>query len=167
MRDDQAVGLAHGRQDGLLVERLALYEPPYIPDETRERAPGPTFVELAQAGRRGEAVERFLGDAGVPPEAIAEMRAAPFWPAFEGVAHTLAYDGTIMGDGNVPAERAAKVAVPVLVLDGGASPEWAANAAQAVAAALPDVRRRTLDGQTHEVDPEVLAPALAEFFVQR
>ncbi|ADB51415.1 alpha/beta fold hydrolase [Conexibacter woesei] len=152
---------------GLPIERLALYEPPYIPDETRERAPGPTFIELAQAGKRGEAVERFLGDAGVPAEAIAGMRAAPIWPAFEGVAHTLAYDGTIMGDGNVPAERAAKVSVPVLVLDGSASPEWAANAARAVAANVPDARRQTLADQTHDVAPDVLAPVLAEFFAQR
>ena len=34
----------------------------------------------------------------VPAEFVARMRSAPFWPAFEAVTHTLAYDGTIMGD---------------------------------------------------------------------
>jgi hypothetical protein len=38
------------------------------------------------------------------------------------------------------------------------------NAAQAVAHALPNAKLRTLEGQTHDVTPEVLAPVLVEFF---
>jgi len=36
--------------------------------------------------------------------------------------------------------------------------------ADALAGVLPNARRRTLEGQTHDVAPEVLAPVLAEFF---
>ena len=53
--------------------------------------------------------------------------------------------------------------VPVLVADGGASPGWMHHAADALTTVLPDVRRRTLDGQDHAVAPEVHAPALTEF----
>ena len=70
----------------------------------------------------------------------------------------------VMGDSSVPAERVACVTVPTLVMDGGATPAWARNAAQALADALPDVRRRTLEGQDHNVAPEALAPVLEEFF---
>ncbi len=69
-----------------------------------------------------------------------------------------------MGDGSVPADRLASLTVPTLVIDGGASPAFMQSAAQAVALALPNARRRTLEGQTHEVAPEALAPVLVEFF---
>jgi hypothetical protein len=38
------------------------------------------------------------------------------------------------------------------------------NAMQAVAAALPGAKLRTLDGQNHMVSPKALAPVLLEFF---
>jgi pimeloyl-ACP methyl ester carboxylesterase len=69
-----------------------------------------------------------------------------------------------MGDGSVPADRLASITVPTLVLDGGASPEFMRDAAQTAANALPNAQRRTLEGQTHEVAPDVLAPVLIEFF---
>jgi pimeloyl-ACP methyl ester carboxylesterase len=80
----------------------------------------------------------------------------------EKVAHALVYDAMIAGDFSLPAARLAAVTVPTLVIDGGTTP-WLSNTAQAVAAALPDVRRRTLTGQPHNVDPAVLVPALVEF----
>ena len=40
------------------------------------------------------------------------------------------------------------------------------NAAEAVAHALSNAQRRTLEGQTHDVAPEVLAPVLVEFFME-
>jgi hypothetical protein len=77
---------------------------------------------------------------------------------------TLAYDNTIMGDGGVPAERIASVSAPTLVIDGGASPAFMHAAACAAANTLPNAQRRALEGQMHDVAPEVLAPVLAAFF---
>ncbi|MGW0701867.1 hypothetical protein ACWD0A_21620 [Streptomyces sp. NPDC002867] len=82
----------------------------------------------------------------------------------EALAHTLAYDHEVMGDGSVPAARLAAVTERVLVVDGGASPAGMREAARAVAAALPRGRHRTLTGQTHEAAPHVLAPTLIDFF---
>jgi hypothetical protein len=53
--------------------------------------------------------------------------------------------------------------MPTLVLDGGASPAWMRNAARAVVGMLPNAWGRTLEGQTHDVAPEVLAPTLEQF----
>ena len=55
----------------------------------------------------------------------------------------------------------------MLLVDGGASPPWAAAAVDALAAILPHSERRTLPGQTHDVAAATLAPALAEFFGAR
>jgi pimeloyl-ACP methyl ester carboxylesterase len=157
---------------GLAIERLTLYEPPFIVDDSRPPVPEDyreQLVKLISAGRRDEAVGLFLtGPAEVPAEFVAQMRNAPIWPAFESVAHTLAYDAAFVegtqGGWPLPAGRWDSVTMPTLVLDGGASPTWVRNAALAIAGLLPDARRSTLEGQTHEVDPEVLAPVLKDFF---
>jgi len=53
--------------------------------------------------------------------------------------------------------------VPTIVIAGGASFPFMRETARALADALPDGRTRTLEGQEHNVAPEVLAPVLAEF----
>jgi hypothetical protein len=58
----------------------------------------------------------------------------------------------------VPVVRSA-----TLVVDGGASPPWMHEAIQTLARAIPNARHRTLEGQTHAVDPKALARALEEF----
>ena len=154
------------------ITRLVLYEPPFIVDDSRPPLPG-DYVEhlreLAATDRRGEAVEYFMTTGvGVPADAIASMRESPFWPSLEAVAHTLWYDGVIMGDNMVgkplSADRWSSVTIPTLVIAGGASPPSLRNAAEQVAEVLPNARRLTMEGQTHEVDPTLLAPVLTEFF---
>jgi hypothetical protein len=64
----------------------------------------------------------------------------------------------------LPLDRWIKVTMPVLVVDGGASDAWMHNGADALARVLPHASRHTLAGQIHNVDPNVLAPVLIEFF---
>lgn len=157
---------------GAPIRKLALYEPPFIVDDTRPPLPEDYVArleELLAAGERGEAVAYFMRvGPGVPEEMLAGMRSSPMWPEMEALAHTLPYDGRIMGDTMfgrpLPAERWASVAVPVLIADGGDSPPWQRNSARALAEALPNAEYRTLEGQTHGAAPEVLAPVLETFF---
>jgi alpha-beta hydrolase superfamily lysophospholipase len=153
---------------GRPADRLALWEPPYIIEGTRPRPPADTasiYRELVAAGRRGDAAEYFMTEVvGLPPEFAAQARQAPWWAAQEAIAHTLAYDATIMGDYSIPTEAIASVHVPTLVLDGGAGWEWLQQSARTVADLLPDGRHATLPGQQHNVDPAAIAPALKEFF---
>lgn len=154
------------------ITKLALYEPPFIVDDSRPPLPTDYVARLnaaTAAGRPGDALEIFMTQAvGMPPEVIPQMRQAPFWTSSEAVAHTIAYDGTIMGDtarGSAkPLEKWRTVMAPTLVLDGGDSEAWMHHAAQALADTLPHAQYRTLAGQTHAVAPEVLAPVLVEFF---
>lgn len=153
---------------GLPIARLAIYEPPLAPEpdveESREFAD--RIAELIAADRRGDAVEFFLTSGGVPADAIAELRAGPSWPQWESVAPTLVYDNAVLGDGGVPRARAAAVTAPTLVANGGESPDFFRQAAEATAAAVPDGQHRVLDGQSWgQVAPEALAPMLREFFL--
>lgn len=153
---------------GLAITKLAAYELPFNFGDEHARQAAERYTQqmaaLLNEGRRGDAVALAMTTWGAPPEAIAGMRQAPIWPLFEAVAPTLAYDDAIMGDGSVPTARLASITVPTLVIDGGASPAFMHNAAQATAHALPNGQRRTLEGQTHDVAPQVLAPVLVEFF---
>jgi pimeloyl-ACP methyl ester carboxylesterase len=149
------------------VTKLALYEPPFmaeVEDGSRIKQYTQRLSELLAAGRNGDAVALFMTNVGIPAEAVAGMRAQPGWGTFEVVAPTLAYDDQVLGDGSVPRDLASTIAVPALVLAGGAGPQSLQQAAKATADALPTAEHRTLDGQTHDVAPDALAPVLVEFF---
>jgi pimeloyl-ACP methyl ester carboxylesterase len=158
-----------------VIEKLALYEPPFIVNDSRPPLPDDFVAQLNRllaAGRRGDMVELFmLRGVGVPAEFIAPMRQQPSWPGMEAMAHTLTYDLTILEDSQaghpLPAElvvRAASITVPTLVMAGVASPAWLHHAAKATVQAIPGAQLRLLEGQTHGAAPDVLAPALEEFF---
>lgn len=153
---------------GLPVDRLALFDPPFMVGHNGPRPPADHEAQLARlisAGRRGDAAEFFMTKViGMPAEAAASMRAAPIWPTLEEVAPTLVYDAAVMGDYSMPAKRIASVAVPTLVVTGGDGDPRLRQAARAVWALLPDTQHRTLEGQTHDVAPEALAPVLEQFF---
>ena len=163
----EAARLLKGR-----IEKLAMYEPPFIIDDSRPPIPQdyvPHLNKLISEGRRSEAVEYFMIDVVlVPAEMVAQMRSTPMWPQIEAVAHTIPYDGAIMGDtmsGN-PAtlKKWASVTVPTLVMVGGASPAFFHNGAQTLVDILPNATLRTLAGQDHGPADDVLAPVLVEFF---
>jgi pimeloyl-ACP methyl ester carboxylesterase len=154
---------------GSKVSKLAMYEPPYNNDPGAQESWSQYLGQLRTAlaeGRRGDAVALFMRFAGTPAEQVGAMRRAPSWPGMEAVAPTLAYDhAAIMGEPwSVPAELAARVPVPTLVMTGDAGLPFMPGAARVLSQAIPQGRLRTLEGQTHEVNPAVLAPVLVEFF---
>ena len=74
----RACGIRRARRSRSLV----LHEPPYGPDDAESRAGNKAFAisitRLIHAGRHAEAVETFMGSAGVPPEMIqADARRPP------------------------------------------------------------------------------------------
>ena len=152
---------------GLPVVRLALWEPPYNvngrPDLPADTAS--VYRELVAAGRRGDAAEYFMAKVvGMPPEFVAQARQAPWWAQQEALAHTLAYDATVMGDYTLPTDIARSVAVPTIIIDGGASFGFMGETADALATLIPNARVATIEGQQHNVDPTALAPVLTRFF---
>jgi pimeloyl-ACP methyl ester carboxylesterase/uncharacterized protein YndB with AHSA1/START domain len=150
---------------GLSITKLALYDPPFL-----VRGTDPAYwselagkvTDLVSEGRRGDAVELYQTEGiGIPPDVVARIRTAPFWPALEATAHTLAYEALVLA---CPPELPRWVSTPTLVLNGDAGPEPLPPAARAVADAIPDGELRTLPGQTHDLVPDVLGPILEEFY---
>jgi pimeloyl-ACP methyl ester carboxylesterase len=171
MSSGACLALEAALQLGQKVSKLALYEPPYD-SEPGARQPWRDYrkqlAELLAAGRRGDAVALFMRFVGTPADQIDGMRQAPMWATLEAIAPTLAYDAAAIGEDRAPpVSRAARLGMPVLVMDGGANlalmPFMHATAA-ALAKAIPHAEHRTLEGQTHDVNLEILAPVLVEFF---
>ncbi|WP_037303255.1 alpha/beta fold hydrolase [Amycolatopsis orientalis] len=155
---------------GVAMTSLAVYEPPYVVDDSRPKPAADIFDRvraLIADGNRDDAAELFLVEAAATPaEVVKGMRDDPFWAWFTGLAHTLPYDLALCGPGNVlPAARFAKITVPTLVMDGGESDTWMRAAARAVAEAVPGARHVTVEGQDHGVlhQPDVLRAPLTEF----
>jgi pimeloyl-ACP methyl ester carboxylesterase len=155
------------------IVKVAVYEAPFIVDDSRQPVPtdyAEHLMKLGLDGKREEAVEYFMTYAvGIPAEYIGGMKQDQAnWSGMTSVAHTIAYDaafvGSVMQGKALPTDRWDKVTRPVLVLDGGASDPWMHHAADALAKVLPNASRQTLEGQTHAVDPKVLAPVIIEFF---
>jgi pimeloyl-ACP methyl ester carboxylesterase len=151
------------------VAKLAMYEAPYNTDPSAQESWSQYLAELDRAlaeGRGGDAIALFMRFVGTPAEQVEGMRQAPFWPRLESIAPTLAYDhAAILGESwSVPTALAARVAVPTLVMAGTASLPFMPGAARTLAEAIPHAKLQALEGQTHEVNPNALAPVLVNFF---
>jgi pimeloyl-ACP methyl ester carboxylesterase len=156
---------------GLPITALALYEPPFIVDDSRPPAAA-DYVEqlntLLASNRRGDAVRLFMRHVGMPAPLVSLMRFMPAWGKLKRVAHTLPYDGEIMGETQLgrplPATRWPGTKVKTHVIVGGKSPAFFHNGTRLLAELLPNGEHRVLDGQTHMVKAKVLAPALIDYF---
>lgn len=160
---------------GRKVDKLAVYEVPYMGANPAASVPAPeVFTQIKQLvkdGRNGDAFVTYMGQ-WIPDEMLAGMRQAPFWPMMEAVAPSLVNDATIMfGRNFTPQEELLeKIAVPVLALSGdvdmlpGVDTSFFAQAAQAITKMVPHGTYKLLSGQNHDVNAEVIAPVLVEFF---
>jgi len=155
---------------GLAIERLVLYEAPFIVDDARSPIPEDFLTrlnDLVAKDRRGDAVRLFMKLVGMPAIMVWLMRFMPAWSKLRAVAHTLPNDITIVKDYQrgepLPAAHWASVTVPTLVVDGGKSPVWMRHGMQELAEVLPNAEYRTLEGQTHMLKPKAIAPVLTEF----
>jgi pimeloyl-ACP methyl ester carboxylesterase len=154
------------------VTKVFVYEVPFIVDDSRQ--PLLNYAQytskLAAEDKLDELVEYFITQvAGMPPEFVGGMKQdQSMWGGMKTIAPTIPYDAAFVGEfmkgKPLSADYWAKVKVPVLVAAGGASPAFFHNTADALAKALPNASRQTLAGQTHQVDPNVLAPVLIGFF---
>jgi pimeloyl-ACP methyl ester carboxylesterase len=134
------------------IKKQVLFEPPFILDDSRPPMPD-DFVkqvtDLVSANRRGAAVKLFFSKGmGIPALFVSLMRFMPGWSKMTAMAHTIAYDLTIL-DGTqagrpLPAGRWASAAAPTLVLTGEKSGAFFHQAAQVLAHLLPNAQHRIL-----------------------
>lgn len=152
---------------GLPACRVVAHEPPWrLPDESAgpRRALGTATMAALRDGSPDDAAAAFLG--GFPaaaPAPVERLRTTPFWAGTVALAPSLPHDVALVVGEPLPVERLARLAPPLLALDGEHSPAWVRAAVTGLAGAVPGARHVTLPGQVHIVTPAVLAPVVAEF----
>ena len=159
------------------VKSLFMYEPPFIVDDSRPPLPESLSTQIRQlvsGSQRDEAVRLFFTKGmGIPASAVTMMRwLMPGWSKMMGMAHTLPYDlavleGTQSGR-PLPAQRWASANVPIMVMVGGKSEPFFHSGAKSLAALLPTVKYRILEGGNHGAvlfDAETLANEVAQFLM--
>ena len=154
------------------VKKLVVYEAPFVVDASRAPVPADFAAQLSEmraSHRQGAAVKYFMSKGvGVPAIFVTMMQFMPAWSKLKAMAGTLPYDAATLRDNGsgkpLAARQWAAITAPTLVVCGGKSPVWMRHAMQALANVLPNAQHRTLEGQTHIVKAEAIAPVLAEFF---
>jgi pimeloyl-ACP methyl ester carboxylesterase len=155
------------------VERLSVYEVPFMVTPAAKRPTpdyGERLDELVAAGDRSGAVRHFMRNAmGIPAPLVAVMPLTPMWKELKATAHTLPYDWAALGKHTMYGaplnpEEWASVAMPTLVVYGAKSPAVLQEGSRALAEVLPNAQLRQLEGVSHNIKMNLLAPVLAEFF---
>ena len=151
---------------GLAITRLALFDLPLTLDPPATPTDHAAALDaLVRANRRGDAVEYFQRNVvGLPPPLVEQLRTAPFRPALEAMAHTLVYDTTIIGTGQLDREQARKVRAPTLAIAAGKAHAFMRETALALPRLMPTCKALVLEQATHDLVPEILTPPLLEFF---
>jgi pimeloyl-ACP methyl ester carboxylesterase len=152
---------------GLPIDAVIAYEPPYVQEgrEGQGTAHEAFLRRLIDNGDRGGAVTYFMKDMVGAPAFVPIMMKLFFWiwPKLVAVAHTLPYDAAVMTGFRVPRARFATINQRVLVLNGSKTDPRLKVAARVLAQTLAVSQHGELAGQTHNVNPRVLAVAVREF----
>ncbi|GEP34999.1 alpha/beta hydrolase [Nocardioides szechwanensis] len=172
MSSGAALSLEAARQ-GLVTGRLAVYEPPFILDDSHQ-PDDPAFTDRLRAliadGRRTRAAKLFLRLLGMPAPIVTVLPMLPMWKHLTAAADTLPHDFEIVSRYRrglpLPDAHYAAIATPTLVIAGGRSPDYMRHTPAAIVAQIPGARTAELEGQTHEVKADVIAPVLAEHFTR-
>jgi len=154
------------------IEQMALYEPPFLVDDSRPPIADdflPRLEALLADGRRSEAMRQaFAEGMGMPRVAVAVMRRLPVWRRLERVANTMPYDWTLLANDHhgrpLRAREWTSATAPGIVFSGSKSPAQLRSAARALAEVLPRAEHREVAGQGHNPSNKVLAAAVAESF---
>jgi pimeloyl-ACP methyl ester carboxylesterase len=148
------------------VPKLALYEPPYGQESATFASQKQRVNELVKTGAPGDAAAYFMTAIGTPPEVIDGMKRSGQWEGIEKIDFTLVYDFEVLGNGAIPEDTARAVTVPALVMNGEKSMDFMQRTADRIAELMPRSQRKTLAGQTHQVNADATAPVLIAFFTE-
>jgi pimeloyl-ACP methyl ester carboxylesterase len=160
--------VAAGSARQLDLPRLALYEPAVgrglTNAETIDR-----WERLIEADERDTVLREFLREiAGYDEAAIDELAGSPVWELRRGIVPTLPRELRAALAHRFDAEALGTLDLPVLMLVGTESPDWAVRSVAAHAEAIPKAETRTLEGQGHSANvsaPDLLAAELERFFL--
>jgi pimeloyl-ACP methyl ester carboxylesterase len=147
------------------ISGLVLYEPPLhgfagVTEGLAERLEAPL-----ETGDNDEVLVTFYRDVvGLTDAEIDFLHSQPSWQPRAEAAHTIPREMRSLAE--FDPEQLTAIDVPTLMLSGSDSAGWIKADTDAIAAALPDVRVTTLEGQQHLAHytiPDTVAEHIIEF----
>ena len=97
---------------------------------------------------------------------LAAAKAGPGWPTMVKMAPSLVADADALAHAYMTPAEWARVVQPVLLMVGESTRPIFPEAAEALAAAIPNTTSRTISARDHSWDPKAMADALAEFLAK-
>jgi pimeloyl-ACP methyl ester carboxylesterase len=150
------------------ITKLAMYEGPFTSDPvvlSEWQAYSTALHKAATSGDVSGMVMAFVGLVHANDQAEALRNDKATWQKLSSLAPTLMYDYQIIGpEKHIPEERLAKIEIPTLVICGGDSGSKMIADTEQIARLIPQGSSHVLPGQSHSVDPTVIAPVLQKFF---
>lgn len=155
---------------GVPVASLALHEPPYMVGPKARKIPADhkqVIEKMVAEGRNGDVVKYFMVTLlGMPSIFTIPMRLSKMWKPICAAAPSLPFDMAALDGFGFPEDAAKRIAVPTLCLSGTKTFPSLKDAMALTARTIPGARHIVLDGQTHEVKTDAIAPHLEAFFDQ-
>ena len=147
------------------VNKVVMYDPPYVHDEAEKITYGQLSQKvqgLLDSGKNKQAIKTFSKGIGMPTLFVWLLPFFPGWKTMAALAPTLAYDIALTKD-LPPVARATQVTVPTQIVVGEKSPAFMNHVASELTNAMPNATFEQLAGQDHMVSAKALLPLLSRF----
>lgn len=147
------------------LRRLVLYEPAPGVAQSDPQILARLDALLAE-DEREQLLTIFLAEAGLDADALEQLRASPVWAGRVAAAHTIPRELRAEESHHPDPETLSSRSIPVLLLLGSESPEWAKKGTEAVHSVLPNSRVAVLEGEGHIAiltAPQLVADEVARF----
>jgi pimeloyl-ACP methyl ester carboxylesterase len=152
------------------LRKLALYEPP-LPVEGVPIYPAGIIEHLQSlldTGDRAAVLTTFMREVvRMPPQELELFRSSPAWPARIAAAHTLPRELLAHEAYRFRPDRFQGLRTPILLIQGGDSPDFLRAGIAKAEAALPNTEKVVLPGQQHiamDTAPDLFAREIIRFF---
>jgi pimeloyl-ACP methyl ester carboxylesterase len=151
------------------IGKLILYEPglggSLYPEGFLDR-----LQALLDTGdREGALIAHYRENVGMQPDEIEQFRSSPAWPVRLAIAHTLPREMRAEEGYRFDAQRFKDLDIPILLLQGGDSPNLLKAGNETLNAALPNSRIAMMPGQQHiamYTAPDLFQQAVLTFLIE-
>lgn len=153
----------HAAVGGLHIDRLALWEMPFIGTPEYSTMWARDFIALLETGQNVRAIEHFTKD--MPEDFLAGLKSSPMWDVFITNAPSLRPDAEALawlGSGQLT-EQLDGLTIPMLAMVGESTFDEMHMAADALEVAVTGAKKRVMPGADHEWETEPMAIALARW----
>lgn len=152
------------------IIKVAAYEPPLSGGRLERAVTGLLIRQVQKQVAKGEnlaVVTRFMHFVGMDAQLIKDTLASEHGQTIVDMAVTLVYEAKIQtASRHFLKSRAQDLIQPVLMLAGTKSFKTAPGVMVDFTHAIPFAESHLLAGQTHSVEPQVIAPILKEFYLR-